>query len=162
MYSLPAIPGVLPQREMNVQAYDAGGGMTVIRADAMVSWQPPRAATEVIPASVRAVTVAASGPWPGNPAAVTIRSASVARQLAALVNSLPVATPGRAVPCPMAVGLTLTFSAPGGQPAAVASGPAECGVVHLTLDGRDEPDLEPPAAYRATVLQLAGLHWPLG
>lgn len=27
---------------MNVQFYDIGGGTTVITAEAMVSWQPPR------------------------------------------------------------------------------------------------------------------------
>jgi hypothetical protein len=162
VYSLPAIPGVLPQREMNVQVYDAGGGMTVIMADAMVSWQPPRPATEVISASVRVVTIAASGPWQGNPGPVMITSASVVRQLAALVNSLPVATAGKDVPCPMGAGFTLTFSAPGGQPVAVANGPAECGVVHLTLNGKDEPGLQPPDSYRATVLKIAGLHWQLG
>jgi hypothetical protein len=162
VYSLTAIPGVLPQREMNVQVYDAGRGMAIIMADAMVSWPPPRPATEVIPASVRVVTIAASGPWRGNPGPVTITSASVVRQLAALVNSLPVAVAGKGVPCPMGVGFTLTFSAPGAQPGAVANGPAECGVVHLTLNGQDEPDLQPPDSYRATVLKIAGLRWQLG
>jgi hypothetical protein len=162
VYSLPAIPGVLPQREMNVQAYDVGGGMSVIMADAMVSWTPPRPASEVIPASVRVVTIAASGPWQGNPRPVTIRAASAVRRLAALVNSLPVATVGEDVPCPMGVGVTLTFSAPGGPPVAVANGPASCGVVNLTLNGKDEPDLQPPGSYLATVLKIAGLRWRLG
>jgi hypothetical protein len=162
VYSLPAIPGVLPQREMNVQVYDAGGGITVIKADAMVSWQPPRPAAEVIPASMRVVTITPSGPWRGNPAPVTISSASVVRQLAAVVNSLPVAVVEIGVPCAMGVGFTLTFSAPGGQPVAVANGPAECGVVHLTLNGKDEADLQPAESYRATVLKIAGLHWRLG
>jgi len=35
---------------MNVQVYDVGGGVTVIMADAMVSWQSPRPTAEVIPA----------------------------------------------------------------------------------------------------------------
>jgi hypothetical protein len=162
VYSLPAIPGVLPQREMNVQAYDVGGGMSVIMADAMVSWQPPRPATEVIPASVRVVTIAASGPWPGNPRPVTIRAAPVVRRLAALVNNLPVATVGEDVPCPMGSGVTLTFSISGGPPVAVANGPAQCGVIDLTLHGQDEPDLQPPGSYLATILKIAGLHWRLG
>jgi hypothetical protein len=161
VYSLPAIPGVLPQREMNVQAYDVGGGMSVIMADAMVSWQPPRPATEVIPEGVRVVTIAASGPWQGNPRPVTITSAPVVRRLAALVNSLPVATVGNDIPCPMGVGVTLTFIAPGGQPVAVADGPAQCGVVNLTLHGKDEPELQPPGSYLATVLKIAGLRWQL-
>jgi hypothetical protein len=161
VYSLPAIPGVLPQREMNVQAYDVGGGMSVIMADAMVSWQPPRPASEVIPASVRVVTIAGPGSGPGNPERVTIRSAPVVRQLAALVNSLPVATVSNDVPCPGGFGFTLTFSASGGQPVAVASGPAGCGVIDLTLHGQDEPALQPPGSYLVTVLKLAGLHWQL-
>jgi hypothetical protein len=36
------LPGVLPQREMNGQVYDAGSGITVMKAEAMVSWRPPR------------------------------------------------------------------------------------------------------------------------
>jgi hypothetical protein len=50
VYSLPAVPGLLASREMNVQFYDVGGGVTVITADAMVSWQPPRPASEEITA----------------------------------------------------------------------------------------------------------------
>jgi hypothetical protein len=33
VYSLPAIPGMLSVREMNVQVYDVGGGVSVIVAD---------------------------------------------------------------------------------------------------------------------------------
>ena len=160
-YSLPAVPGVLPTREMNVQVYDVGGGVTVIMADALVSWQPPRPAFEVIPASATVVTIAASGPWQGNPAPVTITSVPVARRLAALVNRLPVSTVGEDVPCPMGAGFTLTFRAAAGGPA-VADGPAECGVVHLRLNGKDKPDLQPPGSYRAMVLKIAGLRWKLG
>jgi len=161
VYSLPAIPGVLPRREMNVQAYDVGGGMSVIMADAMVSWQPPRPATEVIPASVRMVTIVGPGLWHGKPERVTIRSASVVRQLVALINGLPVSTANETIPCPGGFVFTLTFSASGGQPVAVASGPAACGVIYLTLHGQDEPDLQPAGSYLATVLKIAGLHWQL-
>lgn len=163
VYSLPAVPGVLPVREMNVQAYEAGGETVVIMAEAMVSWQPPRPAAEVVPASVTVVTIAVSGPWPGNPAPVTITSVPAVRRLAALVNELPVSTAGRGVPCPMGAGFTLTFRTVAGGPAvAVADGPADCGVVHLRLGGKDEPDLQPPGSYRATVLKIAGLDWKLG
>jgi len=62
----------------------------------------------------------------------------------------------------MEAGFTLTFRAAAGGPAvAVAVGPAECGVVHLGLNGKDEPDLQPPDSYRATVLKIAGLRWKL-
>lgn len=146
------------------QAYDAGG-TAVITADAMVSWQPPRPAAEVIPASVTVVTIAATeaGVWQGNPAPVTITSVPVVRRLAALVNGLPVSTAGLRVRCSMAIGFTLTFRAVAGGPAvAVATGRAECGAVHLPLGGKDEPDLQPPASYRGAALKIAGLDWKLG
>jgi hypothetical protein len=126
------------------------------------TWQPPRPASEVIPASVTVVTVAAFGPWPGNRAPVTITSVPVVRRLAALINTLPVSTVSRGIPCPMGVGFMLTFrDAVGGSAVAVAVGPAECGVVHLTLNGKGNPDLQPPGSYRATVLKITGLQWKL-
>jgi len=163
VYSLPAVPGILATREMNVQFYDAGGANTVIMADAMVSWQPPRPVSEVIPPSVTVVTVAPFGPWSGPPASVTITSVPVVRSLAALIDGLPVSTVGAGGPCPMGVGFKLTFRDTVSGPAvAVASGPAECGVVHLQLNGKDNPDLQPPDTYRASVLKITGLHWELG
>jgi hypothetical protein len=164
VYTLPAVPGVLPAREMNAQFYDVGGGVTVIMADAMVTWQPPRPASEVIPASVAAVTIAESGQaGPGTPAPVTVMSAPVVRRLVALVNGLPVATVSDDVSCPSGPsGLTLTFRAAAGGPAVAVTGPGACGAVTLTLNGKDEPPLQPPASYRATVLKIAGLHWTLG
>ena len=166
LYSLPAVPGVLPTREMNVQFYDAGGGTTVIMAEAMVSWTLPRPAAEVVPASVTVVTIAPSGPVPPPlPAPVTITSAPVVRQLAALVNGLPRSTVAEGVPCPMAAGFTLTFrAAPGGPPVAVADGPGACSQVTFTVSGKDEPALLPPdaGAYDAAVVKIAGLHWTPG
>jgi hypothetical protein len=162
VYSLPAVPGILATREMNVQFYDAGGANTVIMADAMVSWQPPRPVSEVIPPSVTVVTVAPSGPWSGPPASVTITSVPVVRNLAALIDGLPVSTVSAGGPCPMGVGFKLTFRDTVTGPAvAVASGPAECSVVHLQLNGKDNPDLQPPDTYRASVLKIAGMHWEL-
>jgi hypothetical protein len=166
VYTLPAVPGVLPKREMNVQFYQEGGGQTVIMAEAMVSWQPPRPAAEVIPASVTEVTITPAGIWAGNPVPVTVTSAAAVRRLAALVNGLPRSTVGQGIPCPSGgPGFTLTFrAAPGGPPAAVAGGPAACDQVTLSLGGKSWPSLLPPdaSAYRAAVLKIAGLHWKLG
>jgi hypothetical protein len=162
VYALPAVPGVLPQREMNVQVYDTGGGTTVIMAEAMVSWTPPRPAAEVVPASVTVVTIAPYGFWPHQPAPVTVTSAPAVRRLAALVNTLPLATTAAGTSCPMGFGFTLTFrTAAGGAPAAVAQGPGTCDAVTLRLNGKDEPALQPPGSYAAAVLTIAGLHWTL-
>jgi hypothetical protein len=165
VYTLPAIPGALPTREMNVQFYDADGGGTVIMAEAMVSWQSSGPASEVVPASVTDVTIAASGPLPPQvPAPVTITSVPVVRRLAALVNALPLSTVSNDVPCPMGSGFTLTFRATvGGPPVAVADGPGACSQVTFRLNGKDEPARMPADAssYRAAILSIAGLHWKL-
>ncbi|HXT88440.1 MAG TPA: hypothetical protein VN714_04195 [Trebonia sp.] len=160
-YTLPAVPHRFAAREINAQFYDVGGGETVIMADAMVAWLPPRPATEVIPASVTVVTIADS-PLAGADQA-TITAVPVIRQLAALVNGLSPSVIGPAL-CPMGAGLTMTFrAAPGGPPAAVAQGPGGCGSVGLQLNGKNQPDLmvTDKAAYEGTVLKIAGLHWKL-
>lgn len=160
VYSLPAVPGVLPQREMNVQFYDAGGGATVIMADAMVSWQPPRPASEVIPGTVTVVTVSpAGGTWQGHPVPVTITDVSVVRRLAALVNGLPLSTMEAGVPCAIAPAFALSFRASGDGPEVASTGLGICGGVSIRINGKDRPDLWPPSSYAATVLKLAGLHW---
>jgi hypothetical protein len=162
VYTLPAVPGVLPMREMNVQFYDTGGGTTVIMAAAMVSWQPPRPASEVVPASVTEVTITPGLASQPGAAPVTVTSAPVVRRLAALVNGLPLSTVSQGIPCPSGSGFTLTFRVTAaGPPSAVATGPGACGQVTLRLNGKDEPPLLPPDAgsYRAAVLRIAGLHW---
>jgi hypothetical protein len=88
------------------------------------------------------------------------------RRLAALVNSLPAAVaPGdnMSMACPLGAGFTLTFrAAVGGGPVVVADGPAECGTVRVTLNGKYQPDLQAPDSYRAAVLQIVGLPWQFG
>jgi hypothetical protein len=161
VYALPAIPGVLPTREMNVQFYDMGGGTTVIMAEAMVSWQPPRPASEVVPASVTEVTITSGLVSEPGAAPVTVTSVPVVRRLVALVNGLPLSTVSQGIPCPSGSGFTLTFRVTAaGPPAAVATGPGACGQVTLRLNGKGEPPLLPPDAgsYRAAVLKIAGLH----
>ncbi len=162
VYSLPAVPGVLSDRELNVQVYDVGGGQTVIMAAAMAAWEPPRPAGEVIPGGVRAVTVS-DGTGPGMAfKPVTITSPVLVRRLVALVNGLPVSTLAQGVPCPSGAGLTLTFydlAGATGKPAATATGPVGCGAVELTLNGKKQPDLAPAdvSGYESAVLKTTGL-----
>jgi hypothetical protein len=161
VYTLPAVAGVFAARELDAQFYDTAGGMTVIAADAMVTWEPPRLATEAVPASVTEVTVTGSSMSP--PKQATITSAAVVRRLAALVNGLPVSTIG-ALPCPSGWGFTLTFrTVAGGPPTAVAEGPWGCGTVSFRLNGKDQPDLMAlsQTAYDSAVVKTAQLPWKL-
>jgi len=162
VYSLPPVPRWYAAREINAQFYDVGGGETVIMADAMVAWVPARPATEVIPASVKVVTIAGNSTT--GPEQATITAAPTVLRLARYVNELPVSTVGGA-PCPSGWGFTLTFrDAAGGPPVAVAKGPGGCGVVTFRLNGKDQPDLmvvTDQASYDSTILNIAGLHWKL-
>lgn len=160
-YSLPPIPPMLSKRAMNVQFYDAGGGQSVIIAEAVVVWQPPRPESEVIPAAARVVTIARYGPWQGT-APITVTSAAAVRRLAALVDALPLSTVANDVPCPMTIGFTLTFrAAAGGRPVAVVQGPGACSEVSVTINGNGEPTLQASGSFVTSVLQIAGLRWKL-
>jgi hypothetical protein len=159
VYSLPAVPGLLSTREMNVQFYDSSGGSTVIMAAAMVAWEPPRPAAEAIPASVTQVTITPLGPWRGHPVPLTVTSAPVVRRLAELVNGLPLSTAGDA-PCPSGpMDFSLTFRAAAGGPPVAYAAPGACSSLSLQLDGKDEPALQAPDSFLATVLKIAGLNW---
>jgi hypothetical protein len=163
VYSLPAVPGVLSTREMNVQVYDSGDGTAVIMAAAMVAWEPPRPAAEMIPAGVSEVTISPLGTWRAHPAPVTVTSAPVVGRLAGLINRLPLSTAGDA-PCAMAAdGFSLAFRAAAGGPEVAYAEPGACGALNLRLNGKDEPALMPPDSFQATVLRIAGLNWqPVG
>ena len=162
VYTLPPLPRWFVAREINAQFYDVGGGETVIMADAMVAWVPARPAAEVIPASVKMVTIAGNSTT--GPEQATITAAPTVLRLARYVNELPVSTVGPA-PCPSGLGFTLTFrDSAGGPPVAVAQGPGGCGVVMFRLNGTDQPDLmvvTDQSSYDSTILNIAGLHWKL-
>jgi hypothetical protein len=171
MFSLPAVPGVLTDRELVVEVIAAGGGQTAIRVDAQVAWQPPRPRGEYVPSAAHVVTVAAvpdiAAPAGAGrlrrPAPVTITSAPVVARLAALVGSLQLSTIGVAS-CPafLAPVVQLTFRARPGAPAlAIAQGPAPCGTVLFTVGVRQQPALQVPDGFVSRVLTIAGLRWRL-
>jgi hypothetical protein len=165
-FSLSPVPGVLNARDLVVEVTGAGNGQTAIRVDAQVSWQPPRPAPERVPATTRVVTITqlpslnphASRP----PAPVTITGPAAVRRLAALVDTLQLSTIGPAASCPAAFGggIRLTFLArAGGPPLAAAQGPAACGTVQFSADGKQQPALQITNSFIPQVLKLAGLHW---
>jgi hypothetical protein len=167
-FSLAPIPGVLDGRDLVVEVVAAGGGQTAIRVDAQVAWQPPRAPGERVPPAARVVTIAeVPGVLPGSghpPAPVTITGVAVVTRLAALVDGLQLSTigPGASCPAPLGPEIRLTFLArPGGSPLAVAQGPADCGTILFTVDGRQQPALELTDTFVSQVLAIAGLHWRL-
>jgi hypothetical protein len=165
-FSLPPVPGVLTSRDLVVEVTGAGNGQTAIRVDAQVSWQPPRPASERVPAAARVVTITqlpSLGPHARRPPApVRITGPAIVRRLAVLVDSLQLSTIGPAAPCPGSLGggIRLTFRGKGGgPPLAVAQGPAACGTVQFSAGGKRQPALQLTDSFIPQVLKLAGLHW---
>jgi hypothetical protein len=161
-FSLPPT-AVLTARDLDVTVTSAGGDQTAIRVDGQVAWQPPRPASEAVPATARLVTLAEVPVLnqPSIPSPVTVSKLAAVEKIAALVDGLPLATTGRE-PCPMPVGneLRLTFRArAAGPPLAVAEGPAVCSTVQFSVNGKQQPALAMTGSFIADVLAAAGLHW---
>lgn len=170
--------GALVTRELDVEVASVGDGLTGIRVDAWVAWQPPRPAGSVIPATARTVTIAESsdgGPavptGPGGsggpagqrlPAPVTITDPATVRALATLIDGLPLSTIPPDTPCPDTLGpfLSLTFRArAGGAAVATVQTDQPCDGVALTVGGEQQPTLQDTPTLDRRILALAALPW---
>jgi hypothetical protein len=145
----------LTNAELGTAALPAAGG-TLIRADASVSWFPPRSAAEHLnAASFRSVTVTVVMPQRRTVTRIFTSPAVIGR-LVALADSLP-ATPYpdvAAMKClDPSVFYRLEFT-PG-----VVLNPGGCGDSDaITIDGKEQPRLWDPDVLTAAVRQL--LHLP--
>jgi len=172
-FALPAVPGVLTERELVVLAV-ANHGETAIRVDAQVVWLPARPAAERIPADVTRITVTPVFGFNRNPRAkrldhaFTVTDPAKVARIVALVNSLT-RFPDGTFSCPADFGgqMRLTFITRPGRPAAarLIAEYAGCGVVSVRISGRDMPALSeyPQSGPRLPqrVLAIAGVSWPV-
>ena len=172
-FALPAVPGVLTERELVVLAV-ANHGETAIRVDAQVVWLPARPAAERIPADVTRITVTPVFGFNRNPRAkrldhaFTVTDPAKVARIVALVNSLT-RFPDGTFSCPADFGgqMRLTFITRPGRPAAarLIAEYAGCGIVSVRIGGRDMPALSeyPQSGPRLPqrVLAIAGVSWPV-
>jgi hypothetical protein len=165
MFSLPPVAGVLDSRQLIVEVVRDGSG-TAIRVDAQVTWLPARPASERVPAAAKAVTIAMDiGMNQGSkkpPKPVTITDEATVRKLVALINSLPLPSPGiRHCPADFGDSLTLIFRASReGPPLAVATvALSGCQGVALTIGGKPQPGLQGGIGPR--VIHIAALPWKI-
>jgi len=166
-FSLPDIVGLLANRQLTVQAV-ADGKQTLLRVDAQVTWNPPRPASEAVPAAARVVTLTLVGAA-SSPAPVTITDPGKVRQIIALTNGLTLFPEFPLAPTCLGTSdgsVVLTFRATTGGPAlAVATAQAlGCRDVGFTIGGKFEPPLGGPRAtpvFGARLLRVAGLDWKL-
>ena len=121
MFALPAVPGVLTQRELVVLAVRSGS-QTAIRVDAQVVWLPARPGAERVPPTAAVLTVTPVFGLNPDPRAerldraFTVTDPAQVARIAAVVNGLA-RFPAGAFSCPADSGgqMRLTFSTrPGG------------------------------------------------
>lgn len=138
------VKGVLTSRELTVEVAPAKGGGTALRADAEVVWFVKRLAADRVPAGIRTITITSRQLGKPPSAPITASAASKVRRIVSYVNQLPPRQPG-VTACPDDRGpyVELQFrKAAGATPVAVATADGSgCGLVTLTVGGRQEPAL---------------------
>jgi hypothetical protein len=144
----------LANAELGTAAMPWSGGDTLLRADASVSWFPPRSAAEQLTAAgFRSVTVTATEAIP-QPQTVTrtLTSPAVIGRLVALVDSLP-ATPYPDVAARSCAGVATVYRlvfTPGVVIYAGGCGGSDA----ITVDGKDQPRLWDPGVLTVAARQL--------
>lgn len=164
-YALPIVdPSALGPRALIIDAVTLPGGITGVRADAVVRYLAPRLLAQRIPHAARLLdirTVFASRVL----RSLTVTRIAQVRRIAAVVDGLPFAggLKGIALPCPFipaAPIVTFTFRAAATRPALAAvtepadtpAGASPCTLTTLTIRGRREP----PLLEGGVLLQRAG------
>ena len=156
-YHPRSVAAGLTNAQLGTAALPSAGGDTLIRADASVSWFPPRSAAEQLTAaSFRSVTVTATTVFP-RPGTVTrtFTSPAVIGRLVALVNSLP-ATPNQDVADMSCVAIATVYRLEFARGVVVY--PGGCGDSDaITVNGKEQPRLWDPDVLTAAVRQLLHL-----
>jgi hypothetical protein len=153
-YSPRSLASGLTNAELSTAALPLPGGDTLIRADASVSWFPPRSAAEQLNAArFRSVTVTATEVSP-RPRTVTrtFTSPAVIGRLVALVDSLPASPSPDVAAMSCAPGTTVYRL--GFIPGVVIS-PGGCGGSDaITVNGKEQPRLWDRGVLTAAAWQL--------
>ena len=156
-YSPRSLASGLTNAQLGTAAMPLADGDTLIRADAGVSWFPPRSAAEQLTAaSFRSVTVTATTVFP-RPGTVTrtFTSPAVIGRLVALVNSLP-ATPNQDVADMSCLAIATVYRLEFARGVVVY--PGGCGDSDaITVNGKEQPRLWDPDVLTAAVRQLLHL-----
>jgi len=164
-YALPIVdPSALGPRALIIDAVTLPGGITGVRADAVVRYLAPRLPAQRVPRAARLLdirTVFGSRVL----RSLTVTRISQVRGVAAVVDGLPFARglKGIALPCPFipaAPVVTFTFRAAATRPALAAvteladapAGASPCTLTTLTIRGRREA----PLLEGGVLLQRAG------
>jgi hypothetical protein len=156
MYRWPSLPGVLGNRDLEIDVTLVTSGGASLYAAAQSQWIETRAASERVPDEVKEVVV--SEGWPGKPPKLdrTVTRPGTVRALETLIDSLPIVQPV-GIACPFfKASQTITVSFDGARGAdlarasvsAQANLPAvadlvgsECLPTEFSVDGRSRAPL---------------------
>ena len=139
----PPIKGTVDGRELLITVTARSGGGTALRADAQAVWVTPHPPSERIPAAARVLEVKREKPG-RHPRSVTIAKPRVVREIAALIDGLPVVQPGTyACPGELSISIDRTAHVPGEPP------------WHGTR--RSRPDASPEGACGPMTLRIRGI-----
>ena len=155
-YRPRALAAGLANAELGTAAMPSAGGDTLVRADASVSWFPPRSAAEQLnAASFGSVTVTATEIIPQRRTVTrTFTSPAVIGRLAALVNSLP-ATPYPDVAAMRCLAVATVYRLEFIPGVVIYLG--GCGGGAITVNGKKQPRLWDQDVLTAAVRQLLHL-----
>ena len=134
-----ALPRGVEEADLGVEVVPGRHGRSVLRADGVVAWYPPRSAAERLrPAAYRAVTISRTS-TSGHQTTRTFHSRAAISRLARALNSLP-ASDDASTSCPSGPGFRVAFRPRAGQPrfAVTAGG---CATDLVTVGGRAQPVL---------------------
>jgi hypothetical protein len=156
-YTVGPVPAGIAGAQLTVTVWPAASGGSLLRADAQVTWYPPRTFAEYINPGyyhVLAITATIYGREAHTAHAVVASQAVIARLAEALDRS-PAWPPGF-VSCPAyPVSYQLAFSVSRNRPPdVVVSAVGSCGGMGITVGGRSQPSLEDGGAVAALAGQV--------
>jgi hypothetical protein len=160
-----SVPAGVFGAELVLSVVAGGSGGSLLRADAQVTWDPPRTAAEYIdPARyhVLSITVSVDGARPHTVHAVVTSQAFITRLARSLDRAQ--AEPDVALPCPADFAdyqLTFSVSRHSRPVVVVQSTQTGCGGSQITVDGHRQPSLADDGTVVALADQVVSVKWEL-
>jgi hypothetical protein len=164
-YQPKQVPAGIAGAQLVLTVVPASSSESLLRADAQVTWYPPRTAAEYIdPARyhVLSITVSIWGRHPHTVHKVVTSQAFIAR-LATALNRMR-AEPLGTVACPAIWAeyqLAFSVSRHGHPAVMVSANETGCGGAGITVNGRQQPPLDDPGTVAALVDQVVTVTWQL-
>jgi len=160
-----SVPAGIFGAELVLTVVAAGSGGSLLRADAQVTWDPPRTAAEYIdPARyhVLSITVTVGGARMHTVHAVVTSQPFITRLARSLDRAQ--AEPDVALPCPADFAdyqLAFSVSRHSRPVIVVHSTQTGCGGSQITVDGHMQPSLADDGTVVALADQVVSVHWEL-